>query len=239
MNEYTDLEFWRKYWMDFKPVPVKNAFFDKIIMDLPGNSKLIEIGGFPGMLAAYFKKVKNYDVTILDFYIDPTVIKKVEEVNDLQPGSVNFIKGDFLEMDLVEEYDIVCSFGFLEHFKDTKNILEKHLKLLKKGGTLLITIPNFRGLNGLFQKIVHYENYEKHNIECMNIKNLKFIVQKLKLERYQIEFFGKPCIWLEKEANAANFVYPIVDNINRVLRRLPFKKNFFLAPHIFIKAIKS
>lgn len=239
MNEYTDLEFWRKYWADFKPGTEKNAFFDKIITDLPGNSKLLEVGGFPGKLAAYFKKVKNCDVTILDFYIDPAIIKKVEEVNDLQPGSIKFIKGDFLKMDLAEEYDIVCSFGFLEHFKDTKNILEKHLKLLKRGGTLLITIPNFRGLNGLFQKIFHFENYEKHNIECMNINTLKFIVQKLNLERYQIEFIGKPCIWLEKEANAAKFLYSFVRNTNRVLRRLPFKKNFFLAPHIFIKAIKS
>jgi 2-polyprenyl-3-methyl-5-hydroxy-6-metoxy-1,4-benzoquinol methylase len=239
MNELTDFEFWEKYWTYNNVVIEEGVFFKKLILDFPKEAKLIEIGGFPGKLAAYFKKFKNYNVTILDFYIDQSVIKRVEEANDLPLGSINFIKGDLLKMDLKEQYDIVCSFGFLEHFMDTRTIIERHLKLLNKGGTLFITIPNFTGINGWFQKVFHIENYEKHNIQCMNIKTLKKIVQGLKLESDQVGFFGTPGIWLEKEASASNFILFMITNINRVLKRMPFRENFLLAPYIFIKAKKS
>jgi 2-polyprenyl-3-methyl-5-hydroxy-6-metoxy-1,4-benzoquinol methylase len=238
MNEYTDLKFWEKYWEDLKIVPGKKIFFEKLITDFPDNVKLIEVGGFPGKLATYFKKVKNYNVTILDYYIDPANINQVEEANELPAGSINFIKGDFLNMDLPEEYDIVCSFGFLEHFNDTKDIIERHLKLLKKGGTLFITIPNFRGINGWFQKKFHFENYKKHNIKCMDINTLNLIIRELKLRTHQIDFFGDPMIWFENDAKVSKVIYFIAGNINRVIKRLPFKSNSFLAPYIYIKAIK-
>ena len=238
MDEYTDFKFWEKYWKNLKIGQGKGIFFEKLITDFPGNARLIEVGGFPGRLVAYFKKVKNYDVTILDYYIDPAIINKVEEANELPSGSINFIKGDFLNMDLKEEYDIVCSFGFLEHFNDTKEIIERHLKLLKKGGTLLITIPNFKGINGWFQKKFHFENYARHNLKCMDITILNLIIRQLNLKTFQIGYFGTPGVWFEDDVKVNKIIHFIADNINRVIKRIPFRANFFLAPDIYIKAIK-
>jgi 2-polyprenyl-3-methyl-5-hydroxy-6-metoxy-1,4-benzoquinol methylase len=239
MNELTDFEFWEKYWTNNNDVIGESEFFNEVILDFPKEANLIEIGGFPGKFAAFFKKYKNYNVTILDFYIEQSVIKRVEEANDLTLGSINFIKGNFLEMDLTEQYDIVCSFGFLEHFMETSKVIERHLMLLKKGGILFITIPNFRGINGWIQKKYHLENYKKHNIECMNIETLKTIMKKTKLKKIQIDYFGKPCIWFEKDANVSGIGYFILTNLYRIIKRFPFTKNSIMAPYIYIKAINS
>ena len=41
-----------------------------------------------------------------------------------------------------EEYDVVCNFQVLEHITDIKSFLESSLHVLKKGGKLIIAVPN-------------------------------------------------------------------------------------------------
>lgn len=49
--------------------------------------------------------------------------------------------------------DILVSFGFLEHFKDPKQILKKWIKVLKPGGLVISIIPNLFSFNaGIFKK---------------------------------------------------------------------------------------
>ncbi len=42
----------------------------------------------------------------------------------------------------VEKYDIVCSFQVLEHVAEVKEFLESCIKMLKKGGRLIVSVPN-------------------------------------------------------------------------------------------------
>jgi 2-polyprenyl-3-methyl-5-hydroxy-6-metoxy-1,4-benzoquinol methylase len=60
-------------------------------------------------------------------------------------------------------------FGLIEHFNDTKFIIGEHLKFLKPGGTLFITLPNFKSVNGWVQRSFDKENYDKHNINSMDL----------------------------------------------------------------------
>jgi len=39
-------------------------------------------------------------------------------------------------------YDLVTSFGFIEHFRDPLEVVRKHLELLRPGGVLVVTVPN-------------------------------------------------------------------------------------------------
>jgi len=239
MKEFTDTKFWKSYWDKHKIEKNVFVFFESLVTDFPRNSKLLEIGGFPGNFVAYFNKKLNCEVTILDSYIDPSKIRKVEEFNGIEQNTIKYIEADFLNTSLNEDYEIVCSFGFIEHFNNTKDIIDRHLKCLKKGGTLFITMPNFKSINGLVHRIFHKENYNRHNIKCMDIPLLVGIIKELKMDNFKIEYYGRPVIWLEKDAKIGNANrYLILNVINKIIGHLPFQKSKYLAPQIYIHGIK-
>ena len=39
-------------------------------------------------------------------------------------------------------FDVVYSFGFIEHFSNPVPAIRKHLELLRRGGTLILVVPN-------------------------------------------------------------------------------------------------
>lgn len=63
---------------------------------------------------------------------------------------------------IVNQYDLVVSFGVVEHFDDTALCLESCAKLVKPGGLLLTLIPNIPGLVGSIQKLVDRSVFDVH-----------------------------------------------------------------------------
>ena len=67
---------------------------------------------------------------------------------------------------LLEKFDLVYSLGVVEHFPETKVALGEHVRVLKKGGTILVTVPRvsfstpFRFLNYL-RKYRHRGTFEQ------------------------------------------------------------------------------
>jgi SAM-dependent methyltransferase len=228
----TNREFWRTYWADFEPGIVADVGFSDLFDRLPGRaSKFIEIGGFPGKFSVYFNKFKGYDVTLLDFYIDSAIIK-LEKINSLKPGTIKTIEADFFSFKSETKYDIVFSSGFVEHFEDTKDILRRHYDLLAPGGILFVTMPNFRGLNGLVQRLLHRSNFDAHNTSAMNIK----LIRKYCLElghNPEIFYYGRPCLWIEPKAKVSPVIRKLARMLSIVISRIP-AKNRILSPHIVI-----
>jgi len=48
-----------------------------------------------------------------------------------------------------EMFDIVMSWGVIEHFEDTAGCLQACSRFLKPGGTMITVIPNMCGIPGL------------------------------------------------------------------------------------------
>ncbi len=168
-NELTDRAFWSEYWSNYQyeKVPEK-TIYKNYIKDINGKS-FIEIGGFPGINAAYFYKNGCKDVSLLDFFIDRKIVSGFEELNDLPEGTIKCIESDFFKFSAERLYDITFSFGFIEHFDDTKDVLKRHVDLLSDNGNLFVILPNFRGLNGLIQWLFDRKNLRSHNLRSMNI----------------------------------------------------------------------
>src|SRR5690606_20843668 len=97
------------------------------------------------------------------------------------------------------QYDLVLSCGLIEHFNDTADIIKRHIAFVKPGGTLFITLPNFKALNGWFQRKFDRENYDKHNIDCMEPTLLAQICRDAGLEVVEACYFGRFSLWLENE----------------------------------------
>ncbi len=237
-SNLTEKKHWQNYWKNYTLRPISQIYFEEYIKFFPKKGNLIEIGGFPGLYAGYFKKRFGYTVTILDYIIYPSIIFDVEKLYSIDTNSIRCIEQDFLKCESSEQYDVVCSFGFVEHFENTRDIIGRHIKLVKKDGILLITIPNFIGFNGLIQKLFDQQNLKVHNLNSMRVKIMTEIMESFKLKYFEINYAGKPNIWLEDSAPVSPYISKSIKLLGKFIRQIPSKNSWILNPHMVIVAIK-
>lgn len=229
-NLLTDRAFWVNYWESKKGLAVQlpsNYLFHRQLADVIQKDQIktaIELGGFPGYYAVFLKKYFKLDVTLLDYFVHPPVVKELLEKNDLTEKDIHIIETDLFNYTPEKQYDLVLSCGLIEHFNDTADIINRHIAFVKPGGTLLITLPNFKAVNGWFQRNFDKENYDKHNIDSMDPALLKSICEQAGLKEVKSGYFGRFSVWLENEDQKSAGV------------RL-FKKAIWLTGKIFTKII--
>lgn len=147
------------------------------------NCTVLEVGSAPGYNLVkwhnYFSHTP-YGVEYTKSGIE--VNRNLFKANNLNPEHI--IEADFLSEQFLnkysEKFDFVYSMGFIEHFDDPVKIIENHLKILKKGGILFISIPNLLGLYNIILKNFYPEILKIHNLEIMEKDNYMklFKVQK-------------------------------------------------------------
>ena len=246
-NLLTDREFWVKYWESKRglavTIPRNYVFSEELvgIIDRNGVQSAIELGGFPGYYAVFLKKYFNLEVTLLDYFIHEPVTDSLLKANGLKSDDIYIIETDLFKYAPEKTYDLVLSCGLIEHFNDTEDIINRHINFVKPGGTLFITLPNFKALNGWFQKSFDKENYDKHNISCMDPELLAEICRQAGLEVIQSRYFGRFSIWLENQHEkpaAVRLLKKATWIAGKVLTKLiPFdSKN--LSPYIILEARK-
>lgn len=228
----TDYQFWKNYWLQkdnliFK-IPSNYPFTNQIreIYQKKSIENLIEIGGFPGYYSVWAKKELNIQSTLLDFVIIPEIVDELKIANNCK-GDIKIIENDLFSTDFTtnEKFDLVISNGLIEHFENTKDIILRHVAFLNDKGVLFISLPNFTGLNGWFQKRFDRENYNKHYIPCMNIEYLTEICQEIGLKDISVNYSGGFMLWLENESKQPFWV-----KIFKKMCWLPLKIFFKIIP---------
>ncbi len=64
-----------------------------------------------------------------------------DKLNDKEKTNIKYIIRDLFQLDIKDRFDIVCSFGLIEHFSDKKEVINCHIKFMKPDGKLLIIVP--------------------------------------------------------------------------------------------------
>ncbi len=246
-NELTDRNFWANYWESKTDlaftVPATYLFhqlFKKLLADKPIKTA-IELGGFPGYYAIFLKKYFKVEASLFDFYVHQPILNEVLAANQLQPQDIPVIEGDLFQFEPAQQYDLVLSCGLIEHFQDTSDIISRHLPFLKPGGTLLITLPNFTGVNGWVQRTYDPDNYDKHNISSMNPSRLAEYCRQLGLQEVEAFYYGHFSIWLEnrnQQSNLTNGFLKALWVIGKVFTKVIPIESRALSPYIVVKAVK-
>lgn len=242
MNNLTDRDFWKEYWANYvyEKVPARSEFADYFPagMNRGEGKTAIEIGGFPGTMSLYFKRL-GYAPTLLDFYVDPKIINGLEESNGFQKGDVSYIEHDFFTFSTQERWDLVFSIGFIEHFDDTADVIRRHAGLVKPGGTLFIVLPNFRGLNGWVQRTFDRRNYDAHNISSMIPSRLRGILDSLPLTDVTVSYTRKPMLWLEPRPGVKNAIArKIVRIFSYAIKLFPIPSRL-MSPYIVLTGVRK
>ncbi len=89
-----------------------------------------------------------------------------------------------------DRFDIVLSRGFIEHFSDPGKAIERHLQLLRPGGTLVVSIPNMRAANYLQALLFNRRLIPLHNREIMRMKNFESLFDHGRLETVFCSYYG-------------------------------------------------
>jgi 2-polyprenyl-3-methyl-5-hydroxy-6-metoxy-1,4-benzoquinol methylase len=160
----------------------------------PG-SRYIEIGCAPGKLLAWVASVLKAEAAGLD-YSEPG-IAKCRALFDALRLKVNLYHDDFLNHHLPPaSFDVVTSFGVIEHFDDVQSLVQKHLDLVKPGGVALIVVPNYGGVYGSLQRWCDAPNLALHNLEIMNPCALTALVDSADVVGARAYPFGAMSPWL-------------------------------------------
>lgn len=237
-NNITTQSDWQAYWENYRfdKIPSK-VVFEKYMPLFEGSKNFIEIGGFPGISAAYFYTHGIADVTIMDFCMNRDIVHRLERNNQIPENTIQCIDADFFSFSPDKKYDVVFSSGFIEHFQDTQDVIRRHIDLMSDNGQLLIILPNFLGLNGFIQRNFDQNNLNIHNLHSMEIPYLRELMEKFDdLEEFHIEYIGKPMLWLEpKPENTSRQRW--VKFMSYAIKLFPIKGKF-LSPFIAIYAKK-
>lgn len=244
----TDRNFWVNFWesktdliFEIQPDYVFGKELRQVVQE-NGYQSAIELGGFPGYYSVYLRKYLQLETSLFDYFIHQKITGQLLETNGLKKDDIRIIEADLFQFEGKEKFDLVCSFGLIEHFKDTEDIFRRHLQFLKPGGTLFITLPNFRGVNGWVQKTFDRLNYDKHEIACMDPDLLKKIAENLGLDVRTSTYFGGFSVWLENRSQKSLAVRAFVKSIwiaGKIFSKLvPFQSRL-LSPYILIAAKSS
>jgi SAM-dependent methyltransferase len=247
-NLLTDRDFWVKYWeskTDLSVIIPPTYLFHQQLADIVRKNKVttaIELGGFPGYYAVFLRKYLKLEVTLLDYFVHKPITTQLLTANGLKENDIKVIETDLFNYTSAQHYDLVLSCGLIEHFNDTSDIIHRHIAFLNPGGTLLITLPNFKALNGWFQRKFDQSNYEKHNIDCMDPELLASICEEAGLTVIQSRYFGKFSLWLENEKEKSIGIRLLKKSLwlgGKVFSKIfPFDSKQ-LSPYIILEAKKK
>ena len=173
-------EYWSKEWSNFK-VPDHNSItrkrsgnyiqwsyhqlFSKTFKEVDVKGKeVLEIGCGNSAWLPYFDKHWGMKVSGLDYSDEGC--SKARMILDEAGVNGDIRLADMFKApaDMKGRYDIVCSFGVVEHFEDTAGALNAAAIFLKPGGLLITTAPNHNGVTGFLQHTFSKEVFNIHKI---------------------------------------------------------------------------
>jgi len=193
----TEITFWDYYWANVELPSTVNLDFsfercltETLKSNLSGiKGEVLEAGCAPGKWLDFMAKEFGFKLNGIE-YSKAGVNSTLRKFQLLGLDSDTFLAGDFLQMKLCRRFDIVMSFGFIEHFTNADEVAKLHLLWLKPGGTLKLGVPNFSGINFLIQKMLDKTVLDKHNLNIMNLEYFASLANRFNLETTYLNYLG-------------------------------------------------
>ncbi len=137
-------------------------FFRAALADLPPGSRLLEIGAARSRWLPYFARNFGLRVTGLDYSQEGCDQARAILARAGQQGDV--VCADLFNPPaaLLGRFDLVASFGVVEHFQDTAGAIAACARLLAPGGRMITTVPNLTGAIGTLQRLLDPKVYGIH-----------------------------------------------------------------------------
>jgi SAM-dependent methyltransferase len=178
----------------------------------PGR-RALEIGAYPGRFLYYLAANYGYEPFALDYCEAARALPSMFEAADAP--KLTLFHEDFLQWSTNERFDLVYSFGFIEHFNDWPGMIRRHAELVAEGGYLFLTTPYFRKLQYALHWLLDTPNLRQHNIHAMDDRAWRQILASCGFEILTCGPYGTCEFWLD-----VDLVGPVRGPAGRAISRL-------------------
>ncbi|MBD3178512.1 MAG: methyltransferase domain-containing protein [Candidatus Latescibacteria bacterium] len=157
----------------------------------------LEIGCFPGRYLSVMGRL-GYRLYGVDLAEKLPELEEWLSRENFNTGT--FWQEDFFSFDPGMAFDMVLSLGFIEHFQNWDEVLEKHFPLVKKGGHIILEAPNFtHGVQSWIHRTLDRENYLQHFPEAMDIESWRKVLERGGFEVIFCGYAGRFDFWVQAQ----------------------------------------
>jgi len=185
-GDLTDSSFWDGYWAAApakgrRLAPLQHISqwkFDRMIrrmLDAAGapTSDVLELGCAPGTMLQRIHRLRpQLRLSGIDYAEQGcrTTAAALQQMG--LPPNVHY--GDVRSVQLPKQFDVVVSFGLVEHFDDPVEILLCHARFCRPGGHVAVSMPCFTSPVARFLTARFCPDLVAiHNLEIMNLRTLR------------------------------------------------------------------
>lgn len=166
----TDETYWENQWRAGAEAGDVDPSWDALLaahLNPSPSKEILEVGCFPGRFLVYFAKRFGYRPSGIDFLADTEAIRRHLTEAGVAPGDI--VKADFFAFAPERRWDVVSSFGFVEHFDDLDGVVARHAALAKPGGHIVLGVPN---LHTVAAQLLMRDVMSAHNLGTMDPKRI-------------------------------------------------------------------
>ncbi|MFQ6048763.1 MAG: class I SAM-dependent methyltransferase [Phycisphaerae bacterium] len=162
-------EYWSRRWAGWSGSGLtRPGWHGLLARHLPRDRtwRCLELGCVPGRFLVYLHREFGYRPAGLDYsgrigLAEATLRRAGIEHFELHAC-------DLFEFRPAQAYDVVCSFGLVEHFRDSQAVVRRHVELVRPGGYVVIEVPNFTHVQYFLRQLLEPVSLRRHQREVMN-----------------------------------------------------------------------
>jgi SAM-dependent methyltransferase len=169
----TDQRYWDDVWRytdDFASTPaprIYDAMTDRFLqrafrIHLGKSRRFLEVGAGGSPWPAWIASAIGAEAWGIDF--SRAGLAMAARAVAADGARVSLVEGDLFDKERLPAryFDVVYSGGFVEHFPNPRPVMERFADLIAPGGVMVTLVPNLCGINGLVQRVVDKETFERH-----------------------------------------------------------------------------
>ncbi len=229
------------------------GFLNRQIYDVLGsvnfsNKKIVEVGGAgSAWMILLASKFTDSVFVAIDYSKEGcTLLDKYSRDNNID--NIHIVCTDFFDCQELEgKFDVLYSFGVVEHFTDLSSVIVSFRKYLNDTGKMVTFIPNMTGIIGKLTKIFNKDVYDIHILydrEALVAGHVEAGMKVLRSGYLGSSGFGVLSSCFKKQRGIKYQCYKYLTRISKLIwafeyRFFPLPSTKLFAPYIYVVAEPS